>query len=71
MRSGVGRALLEHALQTACALGYRFMDFESDPNAEGFYRKMGAVRIGERPTPISGQSERVLPKMRFELKESQ
>jgi GNAT superfamily N-acetyltransferase len=68
MRSGYGKLLLDHAVETARAMGYRFMVFESDPNAEGFYLKMGAVRIGERPKPILGQPDRVLPKMRIDLK---
>ncbi len=65
--SGVGRALLQHALALATSLGYRAVCFESDPHAEGFYLRMGAVRVGERPAPIPGQPERVCPKMRIEL----
>ncbi|MBZ0288396.1 MAG: GNAT family N-acetyltransferase, partial [Anaerolineae bacterium] len=68
MGKGVGRRLWDHAVQTARALGFRYMDFESDPNAEGFYLKMGAVRVSARPKPISGQPDRVLPRMRMELR---
>lgn len=67
MGKGIGRQLWEHALQTACHLGFRYIDFESDPHAEGFYLHMGAVRIGEHPAPIPGQPDRALPKMCFEL----
>jgi GNAT superfamily N-acetyltransferase len=67
MRSGVGAALWHHALETAAALGCSSMVLESDPHAEGFYVKMGASRIGEKPAPIPGQPERVLPKMRIDL----
>jgi GNAT superfamily N-acetyltransferase len=63
--SGVGRALLQHALALAASLGYQTVGLESDPHAEGFYLRMGAVRIGEHPAPIPGQPERVLPEMRF------
>ena len=65
--SGVGRTLLQHALALAASLGYQTVGLESDPHAEGFYLRLGAVRIGERPAPIPGQPERVLPQMRFEL----
>jgi GNAT superfamily N-acetyltransferase len=43
---GFGRRLWEHALSTARALGYRSLEIESDPNAEGFYMAMGAMRRG-------------------------
>ena len=55
--SGLGRRLFDHALMTAAALGLESLLIESDPNAEGFYLAVGAVRIGERASP----SGRVLP----------
>lgn len=67
MGQGIGRRLWDHAAQTARALGFSFIEFESDPNAEGFYLKMGAVRVSARPKPIPGQPDRVLPKMRLAL----
>jgi GNAT superfamily N-acetyltransferase len=54
---GAGRRLLGHALRTACGLGFTELSIEADPNAEGFYLAMGAVRIGERRSP----SGRTLP----------
>jgi GNAT superfamily N-acetyltransferase len=54
---GAGRRLFEHALQTASALGFTKLSIEADPNAEGFYLAMGAVRVGERLSP----SGRTLP----------
>jgi GNAT superfamily N-acetyltransferase len=67
MGSGIGRALLEHALALAASLGYRTLIFESDPHAVDFYLKMGAIRFGEYPAPIPGEPDRVLPKMRIDL----
>jgi ribosomal protein S18 acetylase RimI-like enzyme len=66
---GFGRRLWEHALAAAAALGYRSLLLEADPNAEGFYAAMGAVRVGERESPLVQKVEpgRVLPLMRFEL----
>src|SRR5271155_5328954 len=39
---GVGRSLFNHALGRTRALGFRVLEIESDPNAEGFYQRMGA-----------------------------
>jgi predicted N-acetyltransferase YhbS len=63
---GVGRALFEHAIRKAASLGAEALRLEADPNAEGFYRRMGARRAGENVYEIEGQS-RVLPLMVVEL----
>ncbi len=57
---GVGRQLFEHAVRTAREAEITSFTIESDPNAEGFYRRMGAVAIGQTVTEIEGQ-KRVLP----------
>ncbi|HEY8597419.1 MAG TPA: GNAT family N-acetyltransferase, partial [Thermomicrobiales bacterium] len=58
---GVGRALWQHAVATAKEHGCRELHVESDPHAEGFYRKMGAERIGiHRSTVIPGRELPVL-----------
>jgi GNAT superfamily N-acetyltransferase len=63
--TGVGSALLEHALSAAEALGVEAVKLEADPNAEPFYARYGAVRTGEVPSAsIPGRS---LPLMRFDL----
>lgn len=66
MGSGVGRALFQRAVERARALGARRLEVESDPNAEGFYQKMGARRCGERLTNILGEA-RSLPLLEMEL----
>jgi ribosomal protein S18 acetylase RimI-like enzyme len=63
---GLGRSLFEHAAATARALGARVVDIEAEPNAEAFYRRMGARRTGERTGRIEDQP-RVLPLMELEL----
>src|SRR5258708_3804497 len=45
MGRGVGRSLFAHSLEGARRLGFREMEIESDPNAEGFYVHMGARRV--------------------------
>ncbi len=64
--SGCGRLLFEHAMRGAASAGASIVDIEADPNAEGFYLKMGAKRTGENVYEIEGQS-RVLPLMTVEL----
>lgn len=66
MGRGVGRALFEHTKQRARDLGLTELELSADPNAEGFYLRMRAERIGEVPADIEGQA-RVLPRMRVEL----
>ncbi len=58
--TGVGRALFDHAVRRAAALGAETLGIEADPHAEGFYRRMGARRVGETSYPLDGQ-RRVLP----------
>ena len=67
MGAGVGRALFEHAVRTAASLGAETMGIEADPNAEGFYRRMGAERVGEIVYEIDGR-ERVLPLLALDLR---
>ncbi|MER6365078.1 GNAT family N-acetyltransferase [Kitasatospora sp. NPDC001527] len=45
---GVGRRLMAHL--RAGALGFERITFAADPNAEPFYRAMGAVRLGTVPS---------------------
>lgn len=62
---GHGRALWRHAVATARERGFRELLVQSDPHAEGFYRAMGAERIGSQPsTVIPG---RALPLLRLAL----
>ena len=65
--AGLGRELFEHALETASSLGASLMEIEADPNAEGFYERMGARKIGENHYEIDG-SPRVLPLFVVDLK---
>jgi GNAT superfamily N-acetyltransferase len=66
MGTGLGRRLLEQVTAEATARGLQALELSADPNAEGFYRHMGAVQIGEVPADIDGRA-RVLPRMRIQL----
>ena len=57
IRSGVGRALLAHAIAEARRRGAGRLTILADPNAAAFYERAGAVRIGEAP---SGRGARPL-----------
>src|SRR4051812_27147684 len=48
--TGVGRALFRHVVRRAAAEGMARLSIDADPNAEGFYASMGAVRVGEAPS---------------------
>jgi len=64
--TGVGKQLFLHALELARQRGYKIMQLESDPNARGFYEKMGMRKIGEHQAEVDGQP-RVIPVMEIEL----
>jgi GNAT superfamily N-acetyltransferase len=63
---GVGRLLFYHALQRTKALGFRELEIESDPNAEGFYRRLGARRVGVNIHTVE-QQRRELPVLIYEV----
>jgi GNAT superfamily N-acetyltransferase len=62
---GYGWRLWQQAMALARSLGVREVRIESDPFAEPFYLRQGAVRIGE--TPSSAIPGRVLPLLRCDL----
>lgn len=63
---GIGKELFQHALEKSRASGVSILRIESEPNAQGFYEKMGAWKIGEHHTEVAGQS-RALPVMEINL----
>lgn len=63
--TGVGRELFGHALATARRAGGHLLRIASDPNAAGFYRAMGARRVGTVPSKPAG---RRLPLLIVELR---
>lgn len=59
---GVGRVLFNWALAEAGRRGYRWLEWDSDPNAAAFYVKMGGIQIGESESAIF--PGRMIPKFR-------
>lgn len=62
---GIGTRLFEHALLTLSRQGACVLRIASDPYAEGFYRKMGAQRVGDVPSVPEG---RTLPLLELDLR---
>ena len=56
--AGVGRALFVHAMAVARDAGAIRLRVVSDPNAIGFYEKMGGRHVGDEPSTPLG---RILP----------
>jgi ribosomal protein S18 acetylase RimI-like enzyme len=63
---GVGKELFMHGLARARELGYKTLRLEAEPNAIGFYEKMGMRKIGQRQYELDGQL-RILPIMEIQL----
>lgn len=64
--NGLGKRLFSHALELSRQRGFEILQLEADPNAVGFYEKMGMKKIGERISEIESQP-RVLPIMQIRL----
>jgi len=66
MGKGIGRNLFQHSMELARLRGYKIMQLEADPNAAGFYEKMGMSKIAERKYELDGQP-RTLPLMEMKI----
>lgn len=66
MGQGLGAFLFRHAKRRAKLCGASTLWIESDPNAQGFYEKMGARKVDESHIEVGGQL-RVLPVMEINL----
>ena len=63
--TGLGKELFLDAMDRATTLKVREIEISADPNAAGFYERMGASQIGETEASIDGQV-RKLPRLRIE-----
>ena len=62
--TGIGKELFLDAMERAAQLNVNAVEISSDPNAAGFYKRMGATQIGEVDSPIEGQP-RKLPRLKI------
>lgn len=65
--TGIGKELFLDAMERAAKLEVASVEITADPNAAGFYKRMGATQIGETDSVVDGH-ERKLP--RLEIKPS-
>jgi GNAT superfamily N-acetyltransferase len=56
IRRGVGRRLFRHAADDAAANGAKRLEWEAEPNALGFYERMGAEYVRESETTEWGRT---------------
>src|SRR5215475_11641793 len=54
--TGIGKELFLDAMERAAKLNVSAVEISSDPNAAGFYKRMGATQIGEVDAPVDGQA---------------
>ena len=64
--TGIGKELFLDAMERAAKLNVNAVEIASDPNAAGFYKRMGATQIGEVDAPVDGQPARKLPRLKIE-----
>jgi len=63
--TGIGKELFLDAMERAAALAVRDVEISADPNAAGFYKRMGAMQIGEVDSPIDGKTRKI-PRLKIE-----
>lgn len=63
---GIGKDLFQHAVARCSQLGFDKLIIESDPNAVGFYEKMGAYKVGESHGEVDG-NPRMLPILEIQV----
>ena len=64
---GFGRLLWDHAVKKAGELGVQIITIDSDPNAETFYQRMGAVTVGEHDWAPPMMPEWRVKKMEYSI----
>jgi len=65
--TGIGKELFLDAMERAAKLSVSEVELSADPNAAGFYQRMGAQKIGEVDSEIDGQ-QRKIPRMKVDVR---
>ncbi|HDX9628103.1 TPA: GNAT family N-acetyltransferase [Bacillus cereus] len=63
--NGYGKIMWKFVIEQANELGIKSFTIDSDPNAKGFYLKMGAKLIGETPSTVF--KGRLLPLLKYDV----
>ena len=64
--TGIGKELFLDAMERAATLNITKVELSADPNAAGFYERMGATKIGQTDSEIDGRVRKV-PRMKIDL----
>jgi ribosomal protein S18 acetylase RimI-like enzyme len=64
--SGIGKELFLDAMERAARMNVAEVQLTADPNATGFYERMGAQQIDEAKSEMDGQP-RILSRMKIDL----
>ena len=64
---GIGSLLFRHAVERAIRLGGKQLEWEAEPNAVGFYEKLGGRYLRDSEPSLWG---RVIPVMGIDLADS-
>ncbi|KAB2443742.1 GNAT family N-acetyltransferase [Bacillus luti] len=62
---GYGKILWKYVIEKATEVGINSFTIDSDPNAKGYYLKMGAELIGETPSTVF--KNRLLPLLKYNV----
>ncbi|HDR7515290.1 GNAT family N-acetyltransferase [Bacillus mobilis] len=62
---GYGKIMWKFVIEQAKELGIKSFMIDSDPNAKGYYLKMGAKLIGETPSTVF--KDRLLPLLKYDV----
>jgi GNAT superfamily N-acetyltransferase len=65
--TGIGKDLFLDAMERAAKMNVSEVELSADPNAAGFYERMGATRIGDVNSEIDGEP-RKLPRMKVDVR---
>jgi len=68
IRKGLGRVLFAEAIRLAGAAGATELHIRSDPHAEAFYLRMGAVRTGLEAYQLLGKIPREVPHLTYSIR---
>ncbi len=66
---GIGRLLANELLRVAQQCGWPALKVVSDPNAVGFYERLGGRPDGNQPAPVPDDPDRALPILRIPVPE--
>jgi predicted N-acetyltransferase YhbS len=64
--TGIGKELFLDAMERAAQMNVSEVELSADPNAAGFYERMGAEKIGEVDSSMDGTT-RTIPRMKIDV----